>query len=58
MHRRAQRAEGALERAQFWVECIRHRALQTGDGYMRAVADEALREMRRQSTPPQESNDG
>ena len=42
MHRRAQRAEGALERARYWFEAVRFYGEKIGDGYLSAIAGEAL----------------
>lgn len=44
MHRRAQSAEGKLERARFWVRAIAHRGRESGDGYLVAIAERALNE--------------
>ena len=42
MHRRAQQAEGALERARYWFEAIRYYGEKIDDGYLSAIAGEAL----------------
>ena len=51
MHRRAQVAEGALQRARFWVECIvehtieEQNAARNGMWYIRSLSFEAIKEM-------------
>jgi len=45
MHRRAQLAEGALDRSRFWVERIYEWAVENRDGYLMAISREALRQM-------------
>ena len=45
MHRRAQSAEGAMERARFWIECIQEQGRKTQNVYLIAIATEALRQM-------------
>ena len=47
MHRRAQRAEGAMQRARFWIECIEKRGQKTNDAYIVSVAKEVIKEMDR-----------
>ncbi len=42
MHRRAQQAEGALERARYWFEAIVFYGEKTGDGYLSAIGGAAL----------------
>ncbi len=45
MHRRAQVAEGALERARYWFEAIVFYGEKIGDGYLSAIAGQALKAM-------------
>ena len=51
MHRRAQQAEGALERARYWFEAVRFYGEKIGDGYLSAIAGQALVAM---NTPDKE----
>ena len=46
MHRRAQQAEGALEQARYWFEAVRFYGEKVGDGYLIAIAGQALDAMK------------
>ena len=52
MHRRAQQAEGALERAGYWFEAVRFYGEKIDDGYLSAIAGQALIAMK---TPDKEA---
>ncbi len=42
MHRRAQQAEGALERARHWFRAVQFYGEKTGDAYLAAIGGAAL----------------
>ncbi len=42
MHRRAQQAEGSLERARYWFRAVQFYGEKIGDGYLSAIGGAAL----------------
>ena len=48
MHRRAQQAEGALERARYWFRAVQFYGEKTGDAYLSAIGGAALDAMNTQ----------
>ena len=54
MHRRAQQAEGALERARYWFRAVQFYGEKTGDVYLTGIGGAALDALKTPDKEPSE----